>query len=195
MTLDPNWIAGFVDGEGCFHVSINSHKEMTAGFQVLPEFTVVQHVRDVEILIALRSYFQCGVVRVNHGDRMAFRVRSLNHLTKIIIPFFECYPLRTKKRIEFEKFGHILEMMGNKHHLTKDGINQIGLIASSMNRGQIKIKSELHGNMQRVGEITTPFQESLECNKMSEIPCRVSSDLHEWSNELNAVSSTSPVKL
>jgi hypothetical protein len=34
-----------------------------------------------------------------------------------------------------------------------------------------------------------------ESNKVSEIPCRVSSDLHEWSNELNAVSSTSPVKL
>ena len=30
---------------------------------------------------------------------------------------------------------------------------------------------------------------------VSEIPCRVSSDLHEWSNELNTVSSASPVKL
>jgi hypothetical protein len=65
-----------------------------------------------------------------------------------------------------------------------------------MNRKQIKIKSDLHGDMQRVGEITTPFQTiNAESNKVSEIPCRVSSDLHEWSNELNAVSSTSPVKL
>ena len=29
----------------------------------------------------------------------------------------------------------------------------------------------------------------------SEIPCRVSSDLHEWSNDLGAVSTRDPVKL
>ena len=76
MKLDAQWITGFVDGEGCFYVGINPHKEMTAGFQVLPEFTVVQHKRDVQVLHALKSYFGCGVVRVNHGDRMAYRVRG-----------------------------------------------------------------------------------------------------------------------
>ena len=30
---------------------------------------------------------------------------------------------------------------------------------------------------------------------LSEIPCRVSSDLHEWRNDLGAVSSASSVKL
>ena len=44
--LEPFWVTGFVDGEGCFLVGINRHPEMTAGFQVLPEFTVVQHQRD-----------------------------------------------------------------------------------------------------------------------------------------------------
>ena len=29
----------------------------------------------------------------------------------------------------------------------------------------------------------------------SEIPCRVSSDLHEWRNDLGAVSTMDPVKL
>jgi hypothetical protein len=111
MNLHPQWIAGFVDGEGCFHISINSHIEMTAGYQVLPEFTVVQHLRDIEILLGLKSYFNCGVVRVNHGDKMAFRVRSLIHLSNCIIPFFEEYPLRTKKRFEFEKFRSVIQMM------------------------------------------------------------------------------------
>ena len=31
--------------------------------------------------------------------------------------------------------------------------------------------------------------------KKSEIPCRVSSDLHEWCNDLDAVSTVSSVKL
>ena len=41
--LETEWVVGFVDGEGCFFVGINRHPEMTSGYQVLPEFTVVQH--------------------------------------------------------------------------------------------------------------------------------------------------------
>jgi len=89
MNLEAQWIVGFVDGEGCFHVGINRHPDMKAGYQVLPEFTVVQHHRDVQVLHALKSYFGCGVVRSNHGDRMAYRVRSQEHLLEKVIPFFE----------------------------------------------------------------------------------------------------------
>ena len=31
--LDGNWISGFVDGEGCFHVAINKIPKMTLGWQ------------------------------------------------------------------------------------------------------------------------------------------------------------------
>ena len=71
MTLDAKWITGFVDGEGCFFVGINKHPDMSTGYQVLPEFTVVQHERDVQLLHALKAFFDCGVVRTNHGDRKA----------------------------------------------------------------------------------------------------------------------------
>ena len=71
MQLESQWITGFVDGEGCFHVGINANHEMSAGFQVLLEFTVVQHRRDLQILNALKAHFGCGVVRTNHGERMA----------------------------------------------------------------------------------------------------------------------------
>ena len=82
MKLDAEWITGFVDGEGCFHVGINQHSDMKCGFQVLPEFTVVQHERDVRLLHALREFFDCGVVRTNHGDRWAFRVRGQKDLLR-----------------------------------------------------------------------------------------------------------------
>ena len=65
MKLDAQWIVGFVDGEGCFYIGINEHPEMKVGVQVLPEFTVVQHERDVKILHALKAHFGCGVVRRN----------------------------------------------------------------------------------------------------------------------------------
>ena len=136
MDLEAGWVTGFVDGEGCFHVGINSHSEMTAGYQVLPEFTVVQHQRDVQVLHGLKAYFGCGVVRTNHGDRMAYRVRSQEHLLQRIIPFFLKHPLKTRKHIDFMKFRDVLLMMERGEHLTSEGIERIRAIAAQMNRGQ-----------------------------------------------------------
>ena len=135
MNLHAEWITGFVDGEGCFHVGISAHKEMQAGYQVLPEFTVVQHERDVQILHALKAYFGCGVVRVNHGDRMAYRVRERKSLVENIVPFFMKHPLKTKKNVDFRKFRTVLLKMERGIHLTSEGVEEIRQIASQMNRG------------------------------------------------------------
>ncbi len=131
--LEAQWVVGFVDGEGCFYVGINPHPEMKAGFQVLPEFTVVQHERDVQLLHALKQFFGCGVVRRNHGDRMAYRVRNIQHLRERIIPFFEKHPLKSKKQVDFMKFRKILMLMERGEHLKPEGIEQIREIASKMN--------------------------------------------------------------
>ena len=135
MQLEAQWVVGFVDGEGCFHVGINVHPEISAGHQVLPEFTVVQHERDIQILHALKAFFGCGVVRRSHGDRMAYRVRSKEHLLRMILPFFMAHPLKTKKNIDFLKFRDVLLLMENDRHLTREGVDAIRAIASEMNRG------------------------------------------------------------
>ena len=133
--LEAQWVVGFVDGEGCFFVGINPHSEMTAGFQVLPEFTVVQHQRDVQLLHALKEFFGCGVVRTNHAERMAYRVRAVDHLNEIIIPFFEKHPLKSKKNVDFAKFRKIVQLMMKGEHLAIEGIEKIRAIASTMNTG------------------------------------------------------------
>ncbi len=130
--LESQWVVGFVDGEGCFYVGINPHPEMQTGFQVLPEFTVVQHERDVQILYALKSFFGCGVVRRNHDQRMAFRVRGIKHLKERVIPFFEAHPLKTKKRIDFMRFREVVLLMARGEHLTPEGIERIREIAARM---------------------------------------------------------------
>ena len=135
MNLDAQWVVGFVDGEGCFHVGINPHSDMKVGYQVLPEFTVVQHERDVQVLHALKAHFGCGVVRRNHGDRMAYRVRGLEHLLKFILPFFVEHPLKTRKRVDFQKFRRVCLAMERGDHLTEEGLEEIRRIRDQMNRG------------------------------------------------------------
>ena len=136
MRLEAEWVTGFVDGEGCFHVGVNPHPDMRAGFQVLPEFTVVQHERDVQLLHALKTFFGCGVVRRNHGDRMAYRVRGKEHLLRYIVPFFLKHPLKSKKHLDFLKFRRVLLMMEAGEHLSASGIAEIGKLAGQMNLGR-----------------------------------------------------------
>ncbi len=135
--LDVKWIVGFVDGEGCFHVSINKLPKMTLGWQVLPEFRVVQHKRDEAVLDKLKTFFGFGNIVVNHGDRKEFRVRGLENLNKII-QFFKENPLKTSKQKNFELFSEIICLMNKEQHLTREGLENIANLASQMNKKIIR---------------------------------------------------------
>ena len=69
---------------------------------------------------------------------MAYRVRGKKDLLERIIPFFEKHPLKTKKRIDFEKFRRVLLIMQAGDHLTKEGVTETRRIAAQMNRGQLR---------------------------------------------------------
>ena len=136
MNLEAQWVVGFTDGEGCFHVGMAKHAEMTMGIQVLPELTIVQHERDVKVLHALKQFFSCGVVRRNHGDRMCWRVRRIEHLRDFILPFFDAHPLKTGKLQDYAAFRRVVLMMSEGRHLTAEGVQEIRKIAERMNRGR-----------------------------------------------------------
>ena len=133
MNLNAQWIVGFVDGEGCFHVGINQNESMSLGVQVLPEFTVVQHEVDEQVLHGLKDFFGCGVVRKNHGTRLSYRVRGQKNLHEQIIPFFEKHKLKTRKRVDFQKFRRVILLMEQGAHLEADGLETIRQIKKSMN--------------------------------------------------------------
>jgi hypothetical protein len=55
----PQWVAGFVSGEGCFFIKITKGRNKSGvGVQIL--FQVAQHIRDTKLLKNLISFFNCG---------------------------------------------------------------------------------------------------------------------------------------
>ena len=48
--LDGAYVAGFIDGEGSFSVSIGKHKTLSRGLEVRPEFEIELRADDREIL-------------------------------------------------------------------------------------------------------------------------------------------------
>ena len=136
------WIVGFVDGEGCFSVSIFRNRTMKYGWQVFPEFVVTQEEKSIKVLQEIQKFFDCGKIFINRNTRpndnhkeplYRYCVRSVKDLREKIIPFFEKYSLRTAKRKQFEYFIKILEMLVKKKHLTISGIRKIARIIELMN--------------------------------------------------------------
>ena len=135
---DPQWLAGFTSAEGSFQVNIQ--KSLTKlGQTVNLEFSIAQHERDVELLIMLIKYFQCGYIKKDKtGKRniIQFRITKLKDLTEKVIPLFLKHQIRGLKNKDFEDFCLVAEMMNNKLHLTPRGLAKIKKIKAGMNRGR-----------------------------------------------------------
>ncbi len=158
MDLSPDWVVGFVDGAGRFYVDINPHPEMTLGYQVWPEFRVVQHERDVQVLYALKRFFRCGIVRRNREDRYELRIHKLACLERVVA-FFERHPLKTKKHVEFKKFARVVKAMSRGDHLTPEGLIRIIEITLSMNcANKVKAQEILEQLQQQYGRRDSPPQ-------------------------------------
>jgi hypothetical protein len=124
--IDPNYITGFVDGEGNFSISISPRNFKDVKWEIRPSFSISQRKRDRGILFKIKDYFGCGIVRPNRKDNTyKYEVRSLQDLKNIIIPHFKKYPLQTTKRIDFEIFSQVIQIMEEGKHLTKDGLKEI----------------------------------------------------------------------
>ncbi len=138
--LDPWWVVGFVDGEGCFSISILNNTTTTTGFQVFPEFVVTQGAKSLVALNNLQQFFDCGKLYVNRRkdnhreDLYRYCVRSIPDLQSKIIPFFNSYQLQTAKHQDFVVFREVLDMVAQRRHLSMAGVDQIRMLAATMNR-------------------------------------------------------------
>jgi hypothetical protein len=145
MEFSPDWVVGFTDGEGCFCVGVQRSPTVKIGFQVIPEFRVVQHHRDLDVLHGLKRFFGFGRVCQNHGDRWEYRVRRFDQLQAVAL-FFAEHQLKTKKRVDAKKFADVLRMMDEGRHLTEPGLKEIAKLAASMNTGNRPRLTEMFDN-------------------------------------------------
>ena len=184
------YCAGFVDGEGSFHVAVQRSRFTRVGLQVIPEFHVSQNRERAEVLELIRGVLGCGYMKANHpgnvrDQTVVLVVRNRQDLVERVVPFFERFPLRSSKQREFQTFATIVRAMERGEHLTKEGMAQILRRAFAMNSGRYrkralqdhlnvlessetvrqapakarwrgKIQSGLHGDMQRLAEMTSP---------------------------------------
>lgn len=130
---DQYWLAGFVEAEECFYVSIVK-SQTKLGYSASLKFQITQHSRDALLMESLEKYFDCGhIYRKSSKDVMNFEVKKLSDLTEKIIPFFKKYPLQGIKKLELECFCQVASLIKSGAHLTKSGLDKIRKIKEEMN--------------------------------------------------------------
>src|SRR6516162_167814 len=130
------YIAGFVDGEGSFHVAICRNEGTRAGWQLVPEFHVSQNAERREVLDLIGRRLSCGRIRENHrastDTSLVYVVRKREDLLTKVIPFFETQPLFSSKQRDFLAFARVVRAMAIGRHLTAEGFEALVTEALSM---------------------------------------------------------------
>ena len=135
VKLDPQWLAGFTSGDGCFKISIRESKLHKTGSRVVLLFVVTQHIRDELLLKSLVDFFGCGQT-YSYKDYTEFRCQSFKDNYEKILPFFNKYPIIGVKSKDFKYWAKVAKMIQTKDHLTNEGFDQIRQIRTGMNKGR-----------------------------------------------------------
>ena len=137
--MNPWYIVGFTDGEGCFAITISIHKTKRTRLDARLLFEIELRGDDKPLLQEIQDYFKCGQIYDLNYDRYGWKphvkyaVKSHKDILRFIIPFFRKYPLKGKKGKDFELFCQATELFKDKRHLTKEGIDELYKIREFMN--------------------------------------------------------------
>lgn len=128
------YFAGFVDGEGSFHLSFRRRRDYTLPWKVSLCLNVSQ--KDKVVLALFKRHLKCGTIRYKSDDVWMFEVNNLNAIHENVIPFFRRFGfLSAKKKRDFAIFRRMAELMKEKAHLDKPGIVELLKLRREMNDG------------------------------------------------------------
>ena len=152
MRLQPWYVTGLTEGEGCFSISFNFKQKLKVGIETRPSFSVSLNRRDLSLLKQVHTYFNCGSLRFSRADRTyKFEVRSVNDLVKNVIPHFVKYPLVGSKQNDLQIFRKICEKIHANLHLNGQHLIEIVKMAYQMNPSG-KRKFDINDLLRLLGE-------------------------------------------
>lgn len=125
------FLAGFIEGEGSFCVSIKKHPASRFGYLIDPEFFIYQHVKGEKILQLAKEIFATGRIYPKSGNRnvLVFAIDNRRSIREKVIPFLDRYLIETAKFEEYMLFKTIVSSLENKEHSTKKGLVKIVKLA------------------------------------------------------------------
>lgn len=92
------------------------------------------HEKDRALLERLAYTLGVGKIYKESRDSVQYVVSSSKDL-KVVIDYFDKYPLITQKLADYQLFKQAFELISNKEHLSTEGLKKLVAIKASMNQG------------------------------------------------------------
>ena len=135
--VSPYWVTGFSDAEATFSLKVSKSSTTRSGWNVIPEFQIALHSRDLLLLRKIHSFFAIGIVKERSNRIQAYySVQSARALADVIIPHFDRYPLLTQKKADYLMFKQAVNiLLEGEARSSMEGMQKIISIKASMNLG------------------------------------------------------------
>lgn len=116
VDADGHWLAGLVDGEGCFSLYVRKRKRGPSYIRIDFGFKIALRADDWSTLVKARSVlgvrgsmYRSDKHRGPNGKPIAaLQISKKSDITQVI-RFFSRYPLRSKKRRDFDIWSKAFE--------------------------------------------------------------------------------------
>lgn len=129
------YLAGFVDGEGSFNVSLRQKPDYQIKWQVVLSFNVSQ--RDLTNLLTLKEILGCGIIKKRRDGVHSLDITTPSNVILKVIPFFKRFPFRSEKaKRNFAIFCKIAVLMNLGNHRNISGLKQILVLRETLNIGK-----------------------------------------------------------
>ena len=130
------YLAGFVEGEGSFNISLRQKADYKVNWQVVMSFNVSQ--KDPTLLYLLQKELGCGIIKVRKIDNLySYDTTNPRDIIQKVIPYFQKYPmLSASKQKNFSLFCAIAQLMEKGEHRNLIGLRKILELRESINEGK-----------------------------------------------------------
>lgn len=129
--LNPYYITGFMDDEGCFLIKKSASNKLS--YSVNLSFKISLHLIDKRLLNIIIYFDKVGYVITRKNGFVEFLVNSLKYIE--VIKHFESYPLITQKWSDYQLLKQTFLLIKGKEHLTIEGFKKVLSLKAVLNKG------------------------------------------------------------
>ena len=115
--IDPlfcSWLAGFTDGEGCFFAKIHKDK-LNIKYEMklrADDYLILKEIQST-LGVGTLTYHKRPPDKPTEMPYCRFTIRARMELYQILLPIFDQYPLRAKKKRDYEIWKEIIIIAAN----------------------------------------------------------------------------------
>lgn len=138
IKLTPDWILGFVEGDGAFLVDIRKKQKLSNGLSVIHcSLNIVQ--KELNLLNRIQSYLNMGQVAPKSksptNDLFSYDIGKLNELENLIVILDTCNAWQSNAKFyDYTIWKKVINLMKKKEHLKPNVHKEIVELKNTMHK-------------------------------------------------------------